>query len=122
MSFSDYDPTPDDISYWQVNADGSLAKGSSFEIRQASLTSGIATLTLGNSGMVTPDGGYIIVTGVGAPFDGEWFVLDSATTEMVVTDVWPRSSTTTVFPCATRASTRANAFSDAPTAESELNV
>lgn len=96
VSFSDYDPTPDDVSYWQLNGDGSLAKGASFEISQGSLTSGIATLTLGNSGMVTPDGGYIIVTGVGAPFDGEWFVLDSATTEMVVTDAELTSGIATI--------------------------
>ena len=42
--------------------------------------------------------------------------------EMVVTDVWPRSNTTAVFPCVTRASTRAKILSDAPTSVSELNV
>ena len=42
--------------------------------------------------------------------------------EMVVTDVCPRSSTTTVFPCATRASTREKILNEAPTPVSELSV
>jgi phosphohistidine swiveling domain-containing protein len=96
VSFSDYDPTPEDISYWQVNADGTLAKGAPFEIRQASLTSGIATLTLGDAAMITPAGGYVIIEAVGEPFDGEWVVLDSATTEMVVTDAALTSSVATI--------------------------
>lgn len=96
VSFSDYDPTPEDISYWQTNADGTLAKGASFEIAQAKLVSGIATLTLGDAGMITPDGGYIVVEGVGAPFDGEWITLDHATTELVITDAELTSGIATV--------------------------
>ena len=44
------------------------------------------------------------------------------TASTVVTEVWPRSSTTTVLPCATSASTRAKICSRAPTAVSEPSV
>lgn len=96
VSFSDYDPTPDDISYWQTNADGSLAKGSDFDIAQARLSAGIATLYLTDEGMDTAVGGYIIVEGTGAPFDGEWIVSNSLTDTRAVTDAALTSSIATI--------------------------
>jgi len=71
VSFSDYDPTADDTTYYVENGDGSLARGTAWAILQAELVNGVAGLRVGDAGMTMNVGEYIIVAGLGFPFDGE---------------------------------------------------
>jgi hypothetical protein len=75
ISMSDYDPTPDDVTYYGVDIDGQLIKGTRFFLVNKQLVSSIATLTIDpvQGGLLAMDDGqWIVVTGVGDPFDGEW--------------------------------------------------
>ena len=87
VSFSDYDPTADDVSYYVTNADGSLARGTAWAILQAELQSGVAALRVGDAGMTMDVGEFIVVLGLGAPFDGEHIVDAFSTTERDVSNM-----------------------------------
>lgn len=85
VSFSDYDPTPEDSTYYVTNPDGSLAKSGKWEILQAALSGGLATLRVGDASMAMANGEFIIVEGLGFPFDGEHPLDSSAATSLTVT-------------------------------------
>jgi hypothetical protein len=84
ISMSDYDPTAEDVSYYVLDSEGALAKGSRFQIINKQLTSSVATLTidpLSGGAMTMNDGEWIVVEDVGAPFDGEWQITAHTTAD-----------------------------------------
>jgi hypothetical protein len=74
ISMSDYDPTPEDVLYYATDSSGALIRSTSFKIATTQLTSGVVTLTLDpTGGPVTCDAGdWIVITGCGSPYDGDW--------------------------------------------------
>lgn len=73
VSASDYDPTPQDSSYYATDAQGNVILGTSWPILDRALIGGVATLTH-EEGLIRGVGEYIQVSGVGLPFDGLWTV------------------------------------------------
>lgn len=92
-TLSDYEPSAGDITYYAKTSVGALMRGTSWGITNKALTSNVATLTF-DSGLTSTVGQYIIVTGVGAPFDGTWVI--TAATATTVSYACPNANVTSV--------------------------
>lgn len=74
VSFSDYDPLPEDTTYYATGNNDDLIEGQPFSVTGHSLTNGIATLTMPDASLVNSAGELFIVSGLGAPYDGVWTI------------------------------------------------
>lgn len=95
VALSDYEPSAGDITYYARNPAGALLRGTTFNITNKALTSNVATLTF-DGGLTSTVGQYIVVTGVGAPFDGTWLITAINTTLSTVSYACTSANVTSV--------------------------
>jgi len=91
VSMSDYEPSPEDVEYYATDYAGDFMRGTPWDIVNRELTSNIATVHIEGGGMTMNLAEYVVITNVGAPFDGVHLITafdaDSVSYEVMHADV-----------------------------------